>query len=170
MSKEILVNIVRFIFLVLFQIFILNNIVFLGYVNPYLYILFILLLPFDTPKWLLLISAFILGLVIDIFMHTMGMNIAATLLVAWVRPGLIRALSAGKEIEPGMKPGVRDFGFGWFFWYALVLTFLHHLSLFYLEIFKFTHFFQTLIKVLISTAFTVIIIILSQYLFYWKKK
>ena len=44
-------NIIRFVFLVLLQVLILNNIQFSGYINPYFYIYFILLLPFDTPRW-----------------------------------------------------------------------------------------------------------------------
>ena len=60
-------NIGRFIVLVLFQVLVLNNIQFSGYVNPFMYVLFILLLPFETPRWLLLLSGFLLGLSVDIF-------------------------------------------------------------------------------------------------------
>lgn len=65
-------NIIRFVLLVLAQVLILNNIQFLGYINPYIYILFIFSLPYRTPQWLILSLAFILGLTIDIFSKTWG--------------------------------------------------------------------------------------------------
>lgn len=169
MSREIIINIIRFVFLILLQVFVLNNIDLGGYLNPYLYVVFILLLPFDTPKWLLLISAFAMGLCIDIFMETVGINIAATVFMAWARPGTIKFLSRGRDIEAGDKPGIRDFGFRWFFMYTLFLVFLHHLLLFFLETFKFTNFLQTLTKVGLNTLFTLFLIILFQYLIYRPK-
>lgn len=169
MNRELFVNIIRFAFLVLLQVFVLNNIDFGGFLNPYLYVLFILLLPLDTPKWLLLVLAFLLGFFVDIFMHTIGLNIAATLFMAWLRPGLIKALSSGKDIETGMKPGIRDFGFNWFFMYSLILVLVHHLVLFFLEAFKFNDFLNILYNALLSSLFTLVLVIISQYLFYKPK-
>ena len=68
----------QFVILVILQLLIFNNIEFSGYVNPYVYVLFILLLPFDTPKALLLILAFIMGIIIDLFMGTPGVHSSAT--------------------------------------------------------------------------------------------
>ncbi len=168
-KKEIYINIVRFIALVLFQVYIINNIELSAYINPYIYVMFILLLPLESPKWLLLVLAFLIGFTMDIFMKTLGMNTAATVFMAWARPGLISLLSRGKDVNPGMKPGIKDFGFRWFFTYTLILVFLHHLMLFYIEVFKFTNFFDTLSRVLLSTVFSVFLIILIHYMFYKKK-
>lgn len=163
MNRIIALHIARFIFLVILQVFVLNNVEFNGYINPYIYVMFLLLLPFQTPKWFLLILGFLLGFSIDIFMKTPGMNIAACVLMAWARPGIIHLLSRGMDMEPHMKPGIKHFGFRWFFMYALILVFLHHLLLFYLEAFKFADFFKTFYKVIISTAFSVSIIMLIHY-------
>ena len=73
----VLKNIFRFIILVLVQVLVLNNIQFLGYINPYIYILFILSLPVRTPRWASLLLAFVLGLTIDIFANTPGMHASA---------------------------------------------------------------------------------------------
>ncbi len=169
MSSPLIKNIVRFIILVIIQVFILNNIRINGYINPYLYVLFILLLPFETPGWLLLLSSFFLGLVIDIFSHTPGMNTAAAVFMAFCRPGVIRLLSGSKMIEPGVKPGIRDMGVQWFFLYSLFLVLLHHLVLFYIEVFRFSEFFQTMYRVLFSTLATLILIILFEFLFLKKE-
>ena len=170
MSRSILTNIVRFIFLFLFQVLILNNIQLSGYINPYLYVLFILMLPFQTPRWALLISAFFMGLSIDMFTHTPGLHAAASTFMAFSRPGLISLLSSNKEIEPGSNPDIRVFGFAWFLAYASILVFLHHLVLFYLEVFRFSDFFMTMSRVLISSVVTIFLILLTQLLFYGHKK
>ena len=158
-------NIIRFVVLVLLQVFVLNNIRINGYINPNLYVLFILLLPFETPRWLLLVSSFFLGLSIDIFAHTPGLNAAASVMMAFARPGVIRLLSGSKGIEQGMTPTLKSMGFNWFFMYSLILIFIHHLLLFYLEVFRFNEFLQTLYRVILSTFATLVLVILVEYLF-----
>lgn len=170
MNKGYFKHIIRFIFLVLFQVLVLNNIQLGGYLNPYFYVLFILLLPFETPRWLLLISAFFLGFAVDIFENTMGINVAASVLMAFLRPYVIQMISSEKEYEPGLEPGIKDLGFSWFISYSSILVFVHHFALFYLEVFRFSEFFTTFYRVLASTVFTMVLIILSQYLFYKQKK
>lgn len=169
MNSIISKNIIRFILLVIIQVFVLNNIRINGYINPYLYVLFILLLPFETKGWLLLLSSFFLGLVIDIFAHTPGMNTAAAVFMAFSRPGIIRFLSGSKGIEPGLKPGIKDMGFKWFFFYSLILILLHHLVLFYVEIFRFNEFTHTLYRTLLSTVATLVLVVLVEYLFVKKE-
>jgi len=97
----VLQNIFRFIFLVLFQVLVLNNIQFLGYINPYVYILFVLALPVQTPRWFTLFLAFCLGLTIDTFSNTMGMHAFAAVMVAFLRNGTIKLFTA---IEEGNNP------------------------------------------------------------------
>lgn len=170
MNNIIYKNIFRFLFLFLLQIYIFNNIELFGYLNPYVYVLFILLLPLETPRSLLLIASFIMGFGIDYFSNTIGINIAACVFIAYLRPGLIRALSAKSEMDTGMKIGIRDFGFRWFFTYTSILVIAHHLFLFFLEVFRFNEFFDTLKRSLLSALFTILLIIIIQYLFYKPKK
>jgi len=163
-------NILRFIILLLVQVLILNHIHFSGYINPYLYVLFILLLPFQTPHWLLLVAAFLMGISVDLFSNTPGMNAAASVFMAYIRPGVIRLLESGKNYEAGMTPGIRDLGFRWFFSYSLILILAHHFLLFYLEIFRLSEFFTTFSRVVLSTIFTMTLVIITQYLFHTGKK
>ncbi|MFA5783014.1 MAG: rod shape-determining protein MreD [Bacteroidales bacterium] len=163
-------NIIRMIFLVFFQVVILNNIQLGGYINPYFYVLFILLLPFETPKWLLLISAFVLGLSVDMFSDTIGLHAAASVFMAYCRPGVLKIVSSRQEYEPGIQPIIRDLGFKWFFSYSLILVSVHHVILFYLEIFGFSEFFHTLLRAALSIMFTMLLLILSQYVMYRPEK
>lgn len=157
-------NILRFVVLVGLQIFLFNNIQFSGYFNPYVYILFILLLPFETPRWLLLVLGFCTGITIDLFMNTPGMHASATVFIAFLRPYVLNYIAPRDGYESGTFPWQSFYGFSWFFRYALALTFAHHFFLFYVEVFRFSHFFDTLLKVILSTLFSLLFIILSQFL------
>lgn len=161
-------NIIRFAVLVLLQILVLNNIQISGHIVPYVYILFILLMPFETPNWLLLVTAFALGLSVDLFTQTPGMHAAATVFMAFVRPYVL-GLSAPRDgYEPGSFPRLYYYGFKWFLRYTVILVLTHHFVLFYIEVFRFSEFFSTLLRVLVSSLFSVILIMLSQYFIYRK--
>ena len=169
MNSLVFKYIIRFVVLVLVQVFVLNKIQFSGYINPYLYVLFILSVPFTTPKGLLHVLAFLMGLSIDFFSGMLGIHAAATVFMAYLRPGIIKLLGVKDDVSPELEPGVAKFDFLWYLTYSVILVFLHHLLLFYLEIFRFSEFFSTMGRVVISTVFTVTIIILVQYLFYRKQ-
>jgi len=160
--------IIRFIVLVLFQVVVLNNIRFGGYINPYLYVLFVLLLPYETPGWLLLILAFLTGYTIDTFTNTPGMHASATVFMAFSRPAVFKLLGLKTEYDPGSFPGIADLGFRTFTTYALLLIFIHHLALFLLEVFRFSEILLTLTRAGLSTALTLLLVIIAQYLFYSK--
>ena len=163
-------NIIRFVFLVFFQVMVLNNINLGGFINPYLYVYFILLLPFITPKWLLLISAFLIGITVDIFSNSIGINAAASVLMAFARPFVIKAISTGTEYEIGERPSLKNQDLKWFVYYCASLILIHHFVLFYLEIFRFNEFFRTFLKVILSSVFTIVLVMISEYLFYRRQK
>ncbi|MEI6682820.1 MAG: rod shape-determining protein MreD [Bacteroidota bacterium] len=169
-SRTVFFNVIRFFFLVFLQVLILNHINLGGYINPYFYIYFILLLPFDIPRWMLLLAAFFLGISIDIFTNTIGLNASACLIMAFFRPFVITAISSGPESLIGDTPTLRNQGIKWFLYYSITLVLIHHFALFYLEIFRFSEFAATLVRVLLSSAFTLILVLISEYLLYPKGK
>lgn len=164
MTKLIIQNIIRFILLVTIQVFLLNNIELNRFLSPYVYVMFVLFLPLNTPGWSLIFTSFIMGFSIDIFMKTPGMNAAATVFMAFSRPGVIKLLSRGMDIGNDMKAGIPDFGKRWFFTYTLILVFIHHFILFYIEVFSFLNFFNTFYYAIINTLLTSTIIIIVHYL------
>jgi len=153
----VLQNIFRFILLVLFQVLVLNNIQFLGYINPYLYILFILSLPVQTPRWFSLVLAFAIGLTIDIFSNTPGTHTFATVLIAFLRNGIIKLFTS---IEEGNNPtpSFYTFGVGAYIKYVVIIVFIHHTTLFYLEAFSFAHFWIISSKIVLSSLLTILVI------------
>lgn len=161
-------NIIRFLILILFQVLVLDNIQMGGYLNPYFYVLFIILMPFETPRWLMLITAFLLGLSVDLFTNTLGMHAAASVFMAFLRPWLLSIFSPRDGYEPDTFPRIFFYGFNWFLRYSLLMVFFHHLALFYLEVFHFQDFLSTFLRVILSTLVTTATIILSQYFIFRK--
>ncbi len=166
MIKVLPRNIARFIILITAQIIIFDNIQFSGFINPYIYVLFILLLPFETPKWALLFSAFLLGLTVDLFSETLGMHTAACVFMAFLRPYVLNIISPREGYESGTFPRVAYYGITWFAKYAFILILAHHLLLFYIEIFRFGAFFITFLRVLLSVIFTLGFVVISQFFIY----
>lgn len=165
MIVKILQQVFRFFFLIALQVIILNHIQWSGYVNPYVYVLFILLLPVEIPNWLLLVISLITGLIIDMFGNSGGIHAAACVLMGFSRPGILRLIAPrdGYESETRLTPQVM--GFNWFITYTSMMVLIHHFAYFYLEVFRFSEFFMTFLKVLINSAITIGLILLGQYLF-----
>ena len=161
-----IINIVKYgaicILLVLFQGLILNNIEFGGYIVPFLYVVFILALPFETPNWLVLLIGFGLGVAIDSFSSTLGMHTSATVFMAFCRVYLLKLIAPRGGYEFNSKPNVQIMGLTWYLLYASILVFLHHIFLFYVESFKFTQFFYTFGRAVASSFFTLILILIVQ--------
>lgn len=156
-----------FIVLVLIQSLVLNNINLTGFdINPMLYVLFILILPFETPNWFLLILAFTLGITIDIFCDSLGLHAFSSVLMAYARPYILRTLSGREGYEAGTQPRMVDQGKNWFFKYALILIFIHHLAYYFLDAFSLSLIAVKFFIVILSSFFTLVIVMLVQYFVY----
>src|SRR2546425_1254488 len=125
MILKIYNNLLRFLFLILLQVVILNHVQWSGYVNPYVYILFIMLLPLETPKWAVLFLGLVTGLAIDMFANTGGLHAAATTLMAFARPGVLKLISPRDDYEPETALTPQKMGLKWFITYVAFLTLIH---------------------------------------------
>jgi rod shape-determining protein MreD len=161
-------NIFRFVVVILFQILVMDNVMINGYMIPYIYLLFILLMPFETPRWIQLLAGFALGMTMDLFTGTLGMHTAASVLVAFVRPYLLDLLAPRDGYEAETFPRIHYYGLLWFLKYTLLIVLVHHLALFYLEVFQLKHFLSTLLRVILSSILSTSTIVLSQYFVFRK--
>ncbi len=163
-------NILRFILVLVAQIFVLNYIHLFGCINAYLYLLALLLLPFEIPRWLQYLIAFVTGFIIDMFTMTYGIHASACALMMFVRPYLVIALNGRKtdEIVDKPIPGVKDFR--WLLVYTLILVLVHQIDAVMLETFTFRHFWKTLLVILGNTIFSSFIILCCEYIFIPVKK
>jgi rod shape-determining protein MreD len=163
MIRELGINVFRFVLLIFLQFFVLNNIQFSGYINPYLYVMFVLLLPFETPGWLLLTSAFAMGLAMDAASATIGYHTMATVFMAYFRFHLLRFIAPHDGYE-GMSPAIQSLGMSWFFKYTVILVLAHHFALFWIESFSFNDFLPATLRALASSVFTVALVFICQFL------
>lgn len=170
MSRTILYNIIRFFALVFVQVFLLKNITLYNISTPYPYILFILLLPFQTPNILLFPLAFLLGLTIDAFYDTPGLHTAACVLLALVRVMFISVTVQKEGFDNEPDPTLSIMGFRWFLTYAIILTLIHHTFLFLLEAFSFSELIFILQRVATSSVFTVFLMLITGLLFFRKRE
>ena len=153
-----------FLILIVLQLLIFNNIEFSGYVNPYIYVMFILILPVAIPSWILLILAFLTGLVIDLFSGTIGVHAFATVMAGYARPWVLSLNITSEASEPETSPSSYRSGLRWFLIYVVTVVMIHHLALFFVEIFSLRNFFLTLLRVLLSTAATTFFIVLFDFI------
>ena len=155
---------VTFLLLIALQLLIFNNIEFSGSVNPYVYVMFILILPVAMPSWILLLLGFLTGFVIDLFSGTMGVHTFATVIAAYVRPWVLSLNVTAETAEGEMSPSSYRSGLRWFLVYTATVVLAHHLALFLVETFSFRLFLQTLLRVLLSTAVTTFFIVLFDFI------
>ena len=167
-NKTYISVIISFFLYVLFQALLLKNFILFDTAFCFLYIAFILLLPLEIGPLVLMIVAFAVGFIIDLFYDSIGVNAAACVLIAFLRPYWLKTITPRGGYEEIEIPNLKTMDFGWFLTYSLPLVFIHHFTLFFLESGGFTLFWFTLSKVFFSTILTFFVIVLTQYLFYKK--
>ncbi|RYF20970.1 MAG: rod shape-determining protein MreD [Flavobacteriales bacterium] len=167
-GRVILINIFRWLVLLFVQIFLLRNMAFYNLSTPFIYVLFLLVLPFGTPNLLLYVIAFITGLTLDAFYDTLGVHTSACVALVFVRI-LFISVSLNREAVDEPEPSLGNMGFKWFSLYAVLCTFVHHLVLFFLEAFKLTELGYTLGRTLLSVIFTLFTVLLVEFIFHNRK-
>lgn len=153
-----------FISLLLLQVFILNNILLFGYVNPYIYIAFVFLYPIKESRFDFLTLAFLLGLCVDFFTDTGGINAFATLSIAYIRPYFFKQVFQKSPNEHELF-NLKQETFSKVFNYTAVLTIIHHFILFSLINFSFHNFLNVITNTLLSSIFTLLLYFLGSFIF-----
>ena len=162
MNSSLFLNIFRFIILLAIQIIVFNNINLFGFISPFPYVLFIILYPVNGNKSGLLIASFFLGLILDMFSNSGGIHTSASLALAYFRPAIFKfAFGVSYEYQT-IK--LNDTLTPERFSFILVSVLIHHLTLFILEAFQFSLFWDILIRTLLSSVLTIAICIIIIYL------
>jgi rod shape-determining protein MreD len=169
MTIETLKIFLRFLLLILLQVLLLNHINFSGFINPMLYTLALIMVPFEVSIVLGMIIGFVTGIAVDYFMNTAGMHASACVLVMYIRPRLLKIFGPRDGYEPEAQPSIKTMGNIEFLYFSFVMVLAHHIALFMLEAFTFSHLFFTIGRVIMSTFVTVILVNVAQYLMYQRK-
>jgi rod shape-determining protein MreD len=170
--SALLKNIIRFALFILIQVFVLFKVPPLHrFITPYLYFLFILWLPFNLPRFWLTAIGFLFGLSLDYFTNTPGLHAAACTLIAYVRPFIINLLISQEGSDKNYaSPSFTSMGWAPYATYVLVLTFLHHAYLVFLEWMSFGSLWYFLGKVVATTGVSLLLILVTELLFFRNEK
>ena len=160
MNSNILQNIILFFVLLFLQVTILNNVQFLGYINPFLYVLFVIVYPYRKDRGVILLSSFLLGLFIDFFLNSGGTNAAATLFVAYIRLPLLKWILGKNEIDFQVF-NITKQPFLKVLTYVSFIVLTHSMIIFSLEYFKLSLIGTLLSKTLLTSIFTILLIMFS---------
>ena len=158
--NDVIKYIILFIALILIQVIVLNNILFFGYINPLLYILFVVIYPLKRDRGLFLLLSFLLGLCIDFFVDSGGINAGAILFIAYIRLPLLKGILNKSEIDFPVFD-INKLPFLKLLSYIAILTFTHHFIVYGLEYFKLNAIFTVFSRAFFTSIFTIILIIFS---------
>lgn len=166
MSKLGISHLLQFFVFVALQIFLFQHLVLFNTGFCFIYLAFLLFLPIQLPPVILLLMAFTTGITVDTFYDTAGIHAGACVLLAYIRPYVLRFLTPRDDYDANDSVNFRLMGWRWFITYALILIFIHHLLLFFLELGGIKLVGFTLLKVLASTLFTFTVVVIVQLLFF----
>ncbi|HSZ24778.1 MAG TPA: hypothetical protein VK766_03620 [Cytophagaceae bacterium] len=161
---NIISYILYFILFFLVQIIFFRNVVLFDYALCFVYIGYILMLPIDIKPVPLMLIAFGFGILMDSFFDTVGINAFVCVLIAFIRPTVLKLLTPGGGYDAMTEISISYMGFIWFIKYAALLIFIHHFVFFSLEAWNLSYFLDILIRSISSTVFTLLVLVLFQYL------
>lgn len=160
--SNILRMVLLFVLAVGAQVLIFNDIRLGVFVNPYIYIIFILSMPIGTSRAAAMTMAFAAGITVDLFSNTPGMHAAACVLIAYLRPRLLQLIALNSEYQPEAVPHIGTYGAGWYMRYAAMMIVAHHLTLFFIEQFDTFLLWTTLLRILLSAIATFVMVMVVQ--------
>jgi hypothetical protein len=164
MSTTIVLNhIFRSLFYILLQILIVRYLIFFNVGFCFVYVAIIISLPKETGPVNALFIGFLVGLIVDAFYNTMGLHTAACVLIAYLRPGLLGLLvSQQKGADEYKDYSLQSLTLPTFLAYAGTLIVIHAFMVFYLELNSTQIFWTTLLKIIVSSIITLLVVVLFQ--------
>jgi cell shape-determining protein MreD len=167
MAQTIINQVIRILFLVLLQSLVVNKVQLLdGLILPWIYIFGLLMLPFETPRWLTLVTAFCVGFIMDYFTGPMGLHTTACAFLGFMQPHVQKLLAPREGYEITDRPTIQRMGLPWYLTYGTMLTFVHHFVLFFLEVLRLNDFFYQLLHITLSVLATMVLMVIGQYLIF----
>jgi len=150
------------LYLMVFQVMIINNINFGFYIHPYVYILFLLILPIEISGWALLLLSFLTGLTMDMFENSPGIHASSSVFLGFIRQFVLKSIAPRDGYDVGSLPIPSHLGFAWFFKYTVVCAVVHHLFLFIVEEFSFSQIWIIIMKTILSSVVSIILIMVIR--------
>ena len=158
MTLVLLHRVAMFLILLAAQVLILNHVHLLDVAMPLLYIYFAITFRRGFPRWVILLSCFLMGLIVDMFSSTPGLAAGTMTLVGFIQPFLVER-TAPRDSAEDMEISVATLGYGGFAFFSGVITAIYCLVFFTLEAFSFFEWFVWLERIIASSLLTWILIL-----------
>ena len=168
-SRNAIIMAVYFVGLLLIQVLLMKHLVLFNMAFAFIYVGFILMLPFEIDRLLIMVIGLVTGIAVDIFYDTLGIHAAACVLISYLRPKYLDLVAPQGGYDAREMPQVRDMGLQWFAIYGFIFIMIHHSAIFFIEAWGAGMFFYTLGKIFFSSLFTLFMVILFQYMIYPSK-
>lgn len=165
MSRVNILHIISFFLYLLYQVLILQNVVLFHTAFCFLYVGYLLVLPVETKPLTLMGIGFLMGFSVDLFYNSLGLHSLACVFIMYLRNYWLNNLTPQGGYDSNDTPSLALNGIQWFVVYAAPLVLLHHGVLFFAEVGGFGMFWFTALKILTSTLFTLLTILIAQFLF-----
>ena len=163
-SSNILKLAIIFVVSILLQLLIFNNLEISGFINPYIYIIAIMAMPYGTSTGMLMTVSFAAGLTLDLFCDTPGMHAAACVVIGYLRQYILKFIAFRDAYKADDMPSADTYGIVWYFKYTALMVSAHHIVLFFIEQFDTMFFWPTLLRIILSIAATTALIVMAQYI------
>ena len=170
MTNNAFIQAIHFLAYALLQVILFRNLILFDQAFCFVYVAFLLLMPIDTNRVILMLAGFLMGLFVDIFYDTLGIHAAASVFLMYLRPYWLKVVYGSDQNDLLDMPVLRNLGWQTFTVYVFPLILLHHTALFFIETGGFHLFFFTAGKVVLSGLLTYIVILIFQYMFYQERR
>ena len=165
MTRHSVVLVVSFFLILFFQVLVLQHVVLFNTAFCLLYISYLFLLPVEANRLVLLLTGFVLGFGVDLFYESLGLHMFACVFIMYFRNLWLNTITPQGGYDANAIPALSLGGLQWFLVYITPLVFVHHTMLFFMEAGGFGYFWFTMLKVVTSSLFTIVAIVMVQYLF-----
>lgn len=169
MNKAIVSNLLRAIVFIALQVIVFMSIKIsfgsFDYIHIIVYPIIILLFPINTPRPLLILLSFMIGLSVDVFYNSVGIHASACVFIAFIRNYVLKYLEPHGGYSIDISPSSHNLGFQWFLPYSCFMLFVFMLFYFSVEAFSFVFIFEILMNTIASFIFSIVFILLHQFIF-----
>lgn len=160
-------HILHFVGLLFVQVLVIDQVTFgtlNTYISPIILGTSILILPISWRGPRLLLIGFTIGIILDAFHNTLGINASAMLVISFLRPYILRLISPREGFESFFTPNITALPLGQYLIYSSLLFLSFHLTYFAFESLNYQASLVVFIKALSSSIAATILSALYQYL------
>ena len=163
-TRDIISSILSILFLLFLQIVLVSNFVLFDVSFCYIYVAAVLFLPMDWKPIPLMATSFAIGILVDSFFDSTGIHAGACVLIAYLRPWIMKWMTPIQSYDNIVS--YRELSLRWVFGFSFTQIIFHHFYLFWVDSSSLGSFGMMLVKIIASSIFTTIAIMLYRMLFF----